>query len=168
MKRLFLAIALLLMAQPILALSASIQPPKIILRGEAPGSVDSSINVMNPNNESITVGINATGAIADIIQLSEESVILAANETKKIDFTVNLLEEGNYTGEILFLFTPEEGQGVALSSQIIVLANRSGEVTTVSNGTVVESNWSFLGSLVAILAIVIIVGILIYLWGRRV
>ena len=165
MKKLFLAVVLLLMAQPIFALSASIQPPKMILSGEAPGSVSGSVNVMNPNNESITVNINVTGGIIGMVQLSNESLLLDSNETQKIDFTIAFIEEGNYVGELLFFFTPEQGQGVALSSQIIVIAESGETTTTTVPGTTMDDNWTLLGMLLGIIVIVAV--ILLYFWGRK-
>ena len=154
MKRLLFAVVLLLMVQPIFALSASIQPPKMILRGEAPGSVSGFVDVMNPNNESITVDVNVTGDIMGMVQLSNESFILDSNETQKVDFTINLEEGGEYIGEILFFFTPEEGQGVALSSQIIVLAEA--KENGITDGTTVENDWTLPGVLLAIAVIILV------------
>jgi len=162
MKKIFVLIALLLLAQPLFALSASIQPPRFILRGEAPGTVGSSINVINPNNESVTIGTDIVGDIENMTVLSDNQFILESNETRTVNFTIDFVKEGNYTGEILFFFTPEEGQGAALSAQIAVLAE-AGEAQDGVDGTTAEDNWVMTGALL-VLAFVILA--LIY-WGMR-
>jgi hypothetical protein len=112
---------------------------------------------MNPNNETITVDVTLSGAIGPFITLETDSLVLEANETKKLNFDIRLENEGEFVGELLFLFTPIDGQGVALSSQIVVIAEK-GE-TIGANG---EDNL-----LLYAFALVIIVAILLYLWGRR-
>ena len=162
MKKISVLIALLLLAQPLFAISASIQPPRFILRGEAPGTVGSSINVINPNNESITISTSVIDDIENMTILSDSQFILGPNETRTVNFTINLVEAGNYTGEILFFFTPDEGQGAALSSQIAVLAE-AGEPQDVVDGTGTESDWVMTGALMVIAVVVIV---LIY-WGMK-
>lgn len=148
MKKLLLVI-LLVMAQPIFALSASIQPPKMVLRGEAPGSVSGFVDVMNPNNESVTVDVTPRGDIAGLLELSNTNITLEFNETKRVDFDIELKSPGNYTGEILFVFKPPEGQGIALSSQIIVIAQAK-------SGTTSDQDWTLAGIVLGIVIIAII------------
>jgi hypothetical protein len=161
MKKIFVLFALLLLAQPLFALTASIQPPRFILRGEAPGTVGSSVNVINPNNESITIGTDVIGDIENMTTLSDNQFLLGPNETRTVNFTIDVAEAGDYAGEILFFFTPEQGQGAALSSQIVVLAEAGTDAGV--DGTETEDNWLMTGALV-VLAFVVIV--LIY-WGTR-
>jgi len=162
MKKIFVLIALLLLAQPLFALTASIQPPRFILRGEAPGIVGSSINVINPNNESVTIGTDIIGDIENMTILSDNQFLLGPNETRTVNFTIDLVEAGEYIGEILFFFTPEDGQGAALSSQIAVLAE-AGEAQDGVDGTTAEDNWLITG---AILVLAFVVIVLVY-WGMR-
>ena len=117
------------------AASGSIQPPKMIFRVEAPANVTGSINVMNPNNDSLNVSIKASGDITGLAQLSENEIVLSANETKAVSFDVFVPSAGSYNGEIIFSFSPPGGgtQGVALSSTIIIIANAS--QSQAANGT---------------------------------
>jgi LPXTG-motif cell wall-anchored protein len=160
MKKLLLAIVLLLMAQPIFALSASIQPPKMVLRGEAPGSVSGFVDVMNPNNMTVTVNVTAAGGIAGLAYISNSSMTLESNETKKVNFDIMLTDSGNYTGELLFAFRPAAGgQGIALSSQISVIAEKR-----ITDGETSDNNWILSG---IFLVILIIAAALIILRGRK-
>jgi hypothetical protein len=131
MKKIFAIIFVtLLSASYAHALAASIQPPRMVLRIDSPGTASGFINVMNPNNETLSVEARPAGAIEFITTLSEINFTLEPNETKRIAFDVNVTSSGTYNGEIIFAFRPPEGQGIGLASQIIIIATSNATATT--------------------------------------
>ena len=116
------------------ALSASIQPPRMVLRIEAPGTASGYIDTFNPNNVTMNVTVTPQGGIEFLTVLNETRFVLEPNETKKVNFDVNIISPGTYNGEFVFAFIPPEGQGIGLASQIIVVAN--GTIATVPTTTI--------------------------------
>ena len=123
-NRMFVVIFLMLLSiNYVYAFSASIQPPRMVLRLNSPGNASGFIDVMNPNNVSINVQAKPGGDIELITTLSETNMTLEPNQTKRIDFNIDITEPRTYNGEIVFAFKPPVGQAIGLASQIVVVAN---------------------------------------------
>ena len=150
------------------ALSASIQPPRMVLRIEAPGTASGSIDIFNPNNVTMNVTVTPQGGIEFLTILNQTNYVLEPNETKQVNFDVNIISPGTYNGEFIFAFVPPEGQGIGLASQIIVVAN--GTVETVSTTTIEtpsENNQLKLDNpILIIIVLVIILGAILVIKRR--
>src|SRR3989344_1069681 len=150
------------------ALSASIQPPRMVLRIEAPGTASGSIDIFNPNNVTMNVTVVPQGGIEFLTVLNQTKFVLEPNETKKVNFDINIESPGTYSGEFIFAFVPPEGQGIGLASQIIVVAN--GTVATVPTTTIEtpsETNQLKLDNpILIIVALVIILGAILVIKRR--
>ena len=106
-NKLLLAIAgisvMIFLIQTSCAMTYSIQPPKMILRGTT-GSITTHINVSNPNNQSVYVHPVPMGDIIGIVKFEEQNITLGPNETKRVKIVFDVEYPGNYTGEIIFVF----------------------------------------------------------------
>lgn len=172
--------AVLYFSQSCYALIGTIQPPRMILRGNTSGSVTGFVDVINSNNVSVNVSIEVTGDIANITNISETNLALQPNETKRVNFETYLPYTGQYIGEILFAFSAEneKTQGAALSSTIIVFAegnstNPGTNETNQSNGGVIGGSGNIISegvlltALILIAAVVVIAAALSYRGHRR-
>ena len=165
--------AFLCLSHPSYALVGSIQPPRMVLRGETLGSVSGFVNVINPNNISVNISTDIYGDIQGLINLSETDMTLQPNGTRRVDFDMFLPSEGKYVGEIIFVFSAEEGEvkGAALSSTIIAFAegsssagdtNQTGQtggsgVSQVPvSGSIISETTLLLGGVVIVLVIIIL------------
>ncbi|MHA2023685.1 MAG: hypothetical protein ACTSWQ_08505 [Candidatus Thorarchaeota archaeon] len=133
-------IALLLTAFLILSLIAnvsaitgSIGNSRMVLRLETGEEIEKYILVKNKNDETLIIDLSPVGDLAENVEIKEDTFELQPNEEKKAYFTIYADEEGSTETKIDVRFTPEEGNGVGLTSTIIVLA--SGE-----SGNVPEEN----------------------------
>lgn len=81
-----------------------------------------SIGLQNLNNMIANATLRKTGNFTDIISLEKNFTILQPNETQWINFIINPKNPGNYTVDIVSTLVLENGEGVALASQIIVFA----------------------------------------------
>src|SRR3989344_2179526 len=151
------------------ALSASIQPPRMVLRIEAPGTASGSIDIFNPNNVTMNVTVTPQGGIEFLTILNQTNYVLEPNETKQVNFDVNIISPGTYNGEFIFAFVPPEGQGIGLASQIIVVANGTvSTVPTTTIETVPETNNQLKldNPILIIIALVIILGSILVIKRR--
>lgn len=131
---------LLLFVPASYALTASIGNAKMILRPTVePGKetiIEKSIKVNNVNDIPVDIDLEVHGDLVDIVELLDESFTLQPGETRNANFIIALEYGGRYEGKIGVKFTPVGGgQGVGLSSTIIILAegpeNPNPEIETV-------------------------------------
>jgi|SRR3989344_1193429 len=151
------------------ALSASIQPPRMVLRIEAPGTASASIDIFNPNNVTMNVTVTPQGGIEFLTVLNETRFVLEPNETEKVNFDINIQSPGTYNGEIIFAFVPPEGQGIGLASQIIVVANgTAATVPTTTIETTAEPNnqLKLNNPILMIIALAVILGAILLIKRR--
>lgn len=122
-----LFVLLLVLVPASYALTASIGNAKMILRPEVlPGEetvIERSIKVNNVNDVPVDIELEAQGDLINIVEILDKSFTLQPGETKHANFIITLQYGGHYEGKIAVKFTPSEGgQGVGLSSSIIILA----------------------------------------------
>lgn len=106
-----------------LAITASIGNSRMVLRLETGETIEKYILVRNINDESVTIDLSASGELADRVTLEEEMFELGPGEEKNAYFTISALEEGTTETKINIRYTPEEGNGVGLTSTVIVIAS---------------------------------------------
>lgn len=89
--------------------------------------IEKSILVKNVNDESINITLQLTEEAEKFIELIDKSFILQPNTEEQANFLVKVRKEGTYTGKINVFFSSleENKAGVALSSEIIVIAKKN-------------------------------------------
>ena len=115
-----------LLINSVYAITGTIGNAKMILRGEIGDTIERSILVRNVNDVKLNIKVFVTGDLAKNIELKEEEFELEPGEEKKVYFTIYADEPGTYESKINVQFTPEEGNGVGLSSTIILIAKGEG------------------------------------------
>ncbi len=125
--RVTLAVGLALMLVPLAAgigAEWKLLTPKMILRENftAPATtVSAQMGVFNGGNETVSMRFDPTGQVGHLVRLAEESFELEPNETKYIDFTIQLAAPGRYSADIITLFTNPQNQSIGLVGQVIVV-----------------------------------------------
>lgn len=119
---LFAALIILTTMSSVLALTGSIGNSRMVLRLEQGEEIEKYILVKNVNDIPLTIELIPTGDLADEVKLKEETFILFPGEQKKAYFTITASKPGTTETRINVKFTPAEGNGVGLTSTIIIIA----------------------------------------------
>jgi len=106
----------------IFAITGAIGNARMILRAQTGDEIEKYILVKNVNDIKLDIELSPSGDLAEDIDLKDTSFTLEAGEEKKAYFTLKVTKSGTTQGNIDIKFTPEEGNGVGLSSTIIVIA----------------------------------------------
>ena len=122
MRFLFLILVLVISLPFVSAITGSIGNAKMILREDAGKEIIKSILVRNVNDVKVKIELEVIGDIKDLVKLNEDNFYLNAGEEKNAGFTIKANEEGTYEGKIVVKFVPDEGNSVALASNIILIA----------------------------------------------
>ena len=125
-KKILFALAVILSLMYLAsAITGSIGSAKMILRAKPGEEIGRSILVRNVNDIPVTVTVTPSGTLEDNINFNTEEFVLAAGKEKKVSFTIFADEVGTTETKINVLFTPEEGNGIGLSSNIIFVASNA-------------------------------------------
>lgn len=112
------------------ALIVYLRPPKMILRVDVvPGQLtttEGTFEIRNLNNVSIVVKFQPTGDIGDMTRI-EKTITLEPNETRNVDFIVELNEPGTYKGGIKAVYSSETSPSVELHAEVTVIASQTSE-----------------------------------------
>ena len=121
-------IVLYLSVSLVFAITGSIGNSRMVLRDVKVGdTIEKTILVINRNEVAVNVTMSATGDLAGDIDIIDNEFILQPGEEKKAAFKIKVTKEGETESNINILFTPiDGGNGVGLSSTIIVLASKDG------------------------------------------
>jgi len=127
------------------------------------GRAEGTYVIENRNNVTITVDFEPMGDIADVTQI-ENSIIMEPDETRNVDFVVELTEPGTYNGGIAVTYSSGTTKSVSFETEVTVIASESMEDNFFTGNF-------FLGltgmHIIGILVIVIILLSLVYLIKRR-
>jgi hypothetical protein len=119
------------------ALTGSIGNARMVLYPEVDGvhevTIDKSILVKNVNNVPILVTLVPDEAAEEFIDIIDNEFKLEPQSEKKAKFSVSVVDVGTYDGRINVMSSSLEenydGPGVALSSNIVVIAKKAeGEI----------------------------------------
>jgi len=121
-------IVLYLSVSLVFAITGSIGNSRMVLRDVKVGdTIEKTILVINRNEVAVNVTMSATGDLAGDIDIIDNEFILQPGEEKKAAFKIKVTKDGETESNINILFTPiDGGNGVGLSSTIIVLASKDG------------------------------------------
>jgi len=122
-KRIISAVLLLVLnLASISAITGSLGNSRMILHIQPGETEEKFLLVKNVNEFPITVEITVTGDLAKNLQIKEESFSLNPEEEKKAYFSITAGKEGTTETRLNVRFTPPEGNGVGLTSVIIVVS----------------------------------------------
>jgi len=118
----FLAI---LSVSSILALTASIDNPKMVLfKNITEGKklvFDNSVVVLNDNNGSVNISVKADKDWEQYVVIKDGEFVLQEGENKEVFYTITLNKAGIYAGNIIVTFTdPESGSRLSLAQRLVV------------------------------------------------
>ena len=125
-------VTLLLLIIPLaFAITGSVGSGKIYLKEEIspnqPTEIQRTIRVINNNDFPVTITISAVEDLTDITEIIDNDFVLKANEEKDARYAFTLVRPGTYSGKILTMFKPEEGNGIAISTEVQVIAYGEGD-----------------------------------------
>ena len=105
-------------------ITAGLQGAKMVLSAKTGETVERYILVINKNDISVKIDLKKSGDLVDNLKIKgEESFELAPGEERKVYFTIKADEPGTTETRINVLFTPPEGNGVGLLSEITLIAS---------------------------------------------
>lgn len=116
------------------AITGRLGNSRMILTLDEGETVERSLLIQNFNDVKLTIELDAAGALADSIEIRDTMFELSPGEEKKAFFTVTADKPGTTESKINVRFTPEEGNGIGLSSTIIVIAPGENEETEDDGG----------------------------------
>lgn len=115
------------------ALTAKIGNGRMVLYSSEGETLDKSIRVINDNDFSIKIQMNATGSLEEYITLDEPEFTLEAGDEKNATFTLTTPKTGVYNSTIIVKFIPVDTtikqNPIALSSTIILISQKTGNYT---------------------------------------
>lgn len=163
-----LAIASVFLIHSSAALFVYLRPPRMIIRvnvtsGETT-TIERFLTVKNENNFSIDVQFQPGGDIANITHL-EQNITLEPNETRDVNFTVDIAEPGTYNGKITVTYSSGTMPGVALDAEIIIFAEEieSTKPNPLTGNIIFGLSWAHIG----LIFLVIIILFIAYVRIRR-
>ncbi len=125
-------VTLLLLIIPLaFAITGSVGSGKIYLKEEIspnqPTEIQKTLRVINNNDFPVTITISVVEDLTDITEIIDNDFVLKANEEKDARYAFILKRPGTYSGKILTMFKPEEGNGIALATEVQVIAYGEGD-----------------------------------------
>jgi hypothetical protein len=127
---------------PVLAITGSIGNARMVLRAEKGEEIQKYILVKNVNDVPVNIELFPTGDLEDSIFIIDSEFSLSAGEEKKAYFTIKAQKEGTTETKVNVKFTPQdEGNGVGLSSTIILIVG--GENSNTNSGNSEDNNTGF-------------------------
>ncbi|MEM4244943.1 MAG: hypothetical protein QXR60_01925 [Candidatus Nanoarchaeia archaeon] len=124
----------LLLVTPVFAITGKIGNPRAVVQAEVtptkPAYINRYLEVININPEVVNIMIDVSEDCKDMILIREENTnhVLQPDESKKVPYTIKVVQPGLYECKINTYFTTEDnkGAGVALASTIIINAKGKG------------------------------------------
>jgi len=126
----FLAVLLvsLFVVSFVSAITGSIGNARMVLRVNVGDKIEKSILVKNVNDAPIDIKISASGDLEDYTKVIDNEFRLESDQEKNARFTIDVKKNGTFENKINVMFSPiEKGNGVGLSSTVIIIANGEGE-----------------------------------------
>ena len=125
-------ITLLLLVIPLtFAITGSVGSGKIYLKEQVfpdrDTQIQKTLRVINDNDFPVTITITPVEEMVDILDVLDNDFVLKANEEKDAKYVITLVRPGTYNGKILTMFKPTEGNGIAISTEIQVIAYGEGD-----------------------------------------
>jgi len=124
-KLIFLSLLMMfILIGDVLAITGSIGNARMVLRAKTGEEIEKYILVKNVNDVALDIELFASGDLESYVDIKDKEFRLEPGEEKKAYFTIKVAKEGTTETKINVKFTPEEGNGVGLSSSVIVIAEK--------------------------------------------
>jgi len=146
-----------------------IRPARIVARmNVTPGEVssyDGFLEIKNQNNFTVNVTLTSQDDLAGKVDLAEELVSLEPEESKNIDFKINIDEPGNYQGTIIVTYSAENAPGVGLQADIIVIAAEAENEQPISGFLILNNTLKY--TIIGFIVLIIIISLLMLRGGVK-
>lgn len=110
-------------------LTASIGNARMVLRAKVGDTINRNVLINNVNNVSVDISSFASGDLENYTIIRNPNFSLSPNEQRNISFEIKVAKAGTTDTKINVKFASQEQKsGVGLSSNIIIIANETGEV----------------------------------------
>lgn len=119
-------VIVLMVVGEVFAITGSIGNARMILRAEKGDKIEKYILVKNVNDVPLNIELSVSGDLEDYIDIKDKEFRLEPGKDKKAYFTIKVAKEGTTETKVNVRFAPEEGNGVGLSSTVIVIAEDNG------------------------------------------
>ena len=164
---LILILSCFFLIQSASALRVYLRPPKMVVRvnvtSDEPTTIERFLEVYNNNTETVNVSFQPRGDIAEITNI-EQSITLEPNETRQVDFAVEITEPGTYNGKITVIYSLGEMFSAGIEAEIIIFVTGPEiPVTTtvkpnsLTGNVVLGLSWIHIGIIFLIVIILFIV-----------
>jgi len=122
LRKLLSILILLLFIPSVLAITGEIGNARVVISKDWDGkeTIERTILVRNSNDVPLTIRLEASEGLEDIVELIDEEFTLPAGTEKKARFDLVFKRPGSWNGKINVFFIPEEGSRVVLSSTMII------------------------------------------------
>jgi hypothetical protein len=156
------------------AITGKIGNARMVLNLESGDSIEKSILVINDNDVSLRIDINATGSLEENTKIIDNSFILKPGEEKKAIFNLKAGDVGKYESRINIKFTPIETNesGIVLSSVIILnvydkgtLNGDSGNELNIINTIKEKFNGSY--AILGMTTLILLIAVIILLYSAK-
>lgn len=115
------------------AITGSIGNARMILKENQDGEtikvgdkIEKYVLVKNVNEVNVDITLFSSGDLGEYVDIRDKEFTLAPGEEKKAYFIIEVKKGGTTETRINVQFSPEEGNGVGLSSTVIIIAEKSG------------------------------------------
>jgi len=96
--------------------------------------IEKSIRVINSNKDAIDIKLQATGDLADSIELIDEEFRLEPDEEKRARFIITASKLGVTESRINVFFTPTNGKNGIVLPSVIILSTKLGDGSSGGGG----------------------------------
>lgn len=125
-------ILIITLTSSVYALTITLENGRMVLRANTGDTLEKSVGVVNINDEKINVEVSASGDLEKYINIKDKKFEMQPGERKDIRFTVKVAKEGTTESKINIKFSSQsEKNGVALSSEIIIIAGKGEDVADI-------------------------------------
>jgi len=162
------------------AITGSMGNARMILRVEQGDTIEKYILVKNVNNVSLDIELTTEGDLASHVNIKDKAFRLEPGTEKRAYFEITAAEKGTTETKINVQFTPiDGGNGVGLSSTVVVIAEESGGFFDFGgddeasledvdeNGSIINENKEDGKrgvSLTIILGLILVILVLVFVW----
>jgi hypothetical protein len=134
---------------------------------DQPATIERYLEVKNENNVTVDVEFRPEGDITNITKM-EKRTTLVPNETRNVNFIIEIKEPRTYDGKITTIYYAPNTTGIALQAEILIFAEGPSVTTTVPNPTtgsfILGLSWTNVGLIFAVIIVIILV---VYAITRR-
>jgi hypothetical protein len=176
--KLFITFVFMVLILNFVQSGGSLLTPKMIIRTNISSSdgatIDKAIGVLNDEDYPLNVSLKPSDNIKSMIKLESEGFVLAPGEERWVNFTLDIKEPGEYSGEVIVVLSAEDQQTTGLSSQIIIFAegNREEVSSGITGAAINDSKDRFsklpIMNIFLIFALFVVIFMIVFLYKKNI